>query len=555
WYDANGSDVTAYIIDTGIRYTHDDFKDANNNSRASPGFDAFGGTGSDGNGHGTHVAGTVGGTFWGVAKNVNLVSVRVLDNNGGGTISTVVAGVDYVAGQTTRPAVANMSLGGGASTTLDNAVANAVSKGVTFVVSAGNSNRDACRYSPAREPSAITVGATTSSDSRASYSNYGSCVDIFAPGSDITSAHNSSDNATAVFSGTSMSAPHVAGVAALFLESNSTASPGQVMNAILGSGTQGVLVGNLGRGSPNLLLYSLFSGTPPTGGLSAPSGLSASVVSQTQIDVSWNSVSNASEYEIRIRDINNNTSTVQTTLTSHSWTGLSASSTYSFSVRAGDGSNWSSWSGEISATTMDNPPATPTGFGATTVSASQINTGWNSVSNASEYEVRIRDGNSNTSTVSTTSTSHSWTGLSASTTYYFRVRAGNSGGWSAWSSEVSATTDDAPQSVTAYITAATGSSASVNPANWAATLTVEVRDAQSGGNPVPGATVTITWSGDASGSATAVTNSSGIASVTTDNLHVRKVSSVSMTVSDVTGTNITYGGPASAGLLPVIVNQ
>jgi subtilisin family serine protease len=220
---------------------------------------------SDCNGHGTHVAGTVGGTTWGVAKGVSLIPVRVLDCTGSGTWSGVIAGVDWVATSTQRPAVANMSLGGDASTAVDAAVAGAVAKGVTMVVAAGNSNADACNYSPSREPSAITVGATTSADARASYSNYGSCVDIFAPGSGITSAWYAAYDATNVLSGTSMASPHVAGSAALILAANPTASPAAVAAQLLSGATPNRIT-SVGTGSPNLLVNSLGTG----GGSVAP---------------------------------------------------------------------------------------------------------------------------------------------------------------------------------------------------------------------------------------------------------------------------------------------
>ena len=249
-YNATGAGVTAYVIDTGILFSHTQF-----GGRASLGYDALGGNGTDCNGHGTHVSGTIGGSTYGVAKSVTLKAVRVLDCNGSGTTSGVIAGVDWVRTHASKPAVANMSLGGGASTSLDTAVSNAINSGVTFAVAAGNDNRDACRYSPARVTSALTVGATTSTDARASYSNYGSCVDLFAPGSSITSSWYTSTTATNTISGTSMATPHVAGVAALYLQGNSTASPATVASALLGNATPGV-VGNAGRNSPNRLLFS-----------------------------------------------------------------------------------------------------------------------------------------------------------------------------------------------------------------------------------------------------------------------------------------------------------
>jgi subtilisin family serine protease len=260
-YTPTGTGVKAYIIDTGIRATHTQFA-----GRVISGFTAINdGLGSnDGNGHGTHVAGTVGGSTYGVAKNVTLVAVRVLDSSGNGTDSGVIAGIDFVtanhlAGQ---PAVANMSLGGGASSALDTAVNNSINDGVTYAVAAGNETQNACNVSPARVANAITVGSTTTSDARSSFSNFGTCLDLFAPGSSITSAWRTSDTATNTISGTSMATPHVTGVAALFLETNPTASPATVAAAIINNSTPNKVT-NAGTGSPNRLLFSLLTGAPP----------------------------------------------------------------------------------------------------------------------------------------------------------------------------------------------------------------------------------------------------------------------------------------------------
>jgi subtilisin family serine protease len=260
-YNATGTGVTAYIIDTGIRATHTQF-----GGRVISGFTAIndGNGTNDCNGHGTHVSGTVGGSTYGVAKNVTLVAVRVLDCSGSGTNSGVISGVDFVtsnhvAGQ---PAVANMSLGGGASSALDTAVSNSIADGVTYAIAAGNSNVDACTQSPARVPTALTVGSTTQTDARSSFSNFGTCVDIFAPGSSITSSWNTSDTATNTISGTSMATPHVTGVAALFLETNPGASPATVSSAIVNGATLNHIT-SVGTGSPNRLLYSLLTGAPP----------------------------------------------------------------------------------------------------------------------------------------------------------------------------------------------------------------------------------------------------------------------------------------------------
>lgn len=263
-YNASGAGVNAYIVDTGILLSHNDFS-----GRANAGFTAIndGNGTNDCNGHGTHVAGTVGGSTWGVAKDVELWAVRVLGCNGSGTNSGVIAGVDWVAANAQLPAVANMSLGGGSSTALDDAVRSAISSGVTFVVAAGNDNANACNGSPNRVAEAITTGSSTSSDSRSSFSNWGSCVDIFAPGSSITSTWINGNNSTNTISGTSMAAPHVAGAAALYLAANSTAAPTEVFNALVSNATTGRLSSL--NGSPNRLLYTGFIGSGG-GGNTAP---------------------------------------------------------------------------------------------------------------------------------------------------------------------------------------------------------------------------------------------------------------------------------------------
>ncbi|MFI5553057.1 S8 family peptidase [Streptomyces sp. NPDC051738] len=248
--DSAGSGVTAYVIDTGVRITHQQIS-----GRATYGYDAVDGdtTASDGNGHGTHVATTIAGSTYGVAKKAKIVAVRVLDNAGSGTTAGVIAGIDWVTNNHSGPSVANMSLGGGASTSLDTAVANSIASGVTYAVAAGNSNANASSYSPARVSTAITVGATTSSDARASYSNYGSVLDIFAPGSSITAGWYTSDTATNTISGTSMATPHVAGAAAVYLASHTSATPAAVASALTSGATTSVVT-SPGSGSPNRLL-------------------------------------------------------------------------------------------------------------------------------------------------------------------------------------------------------------------------------------------------------------------------------------------------------------
>jgi subtilisin family serine protease len=250
WPESAGAGVTAYVIDTGIRITHKDF-----GGRAGYGWDFVGNDKSagDGNGHGTHVAATIAGTTYGVAKKAKVVSVRVLDNAGSGTTAQVIAGIDWVTRHAHKPAVANLSLGGYANAQLDAAVRNSIASGVTYSVAAGNDGLPAGLYSPARVKEALTVGASDQADARASFSNFGAVLDLFAPGVAITSASYASDTGKATFSGTSMASPHVAGAAALYLADHPKATPAQVGKALVGRAVSGKIRG-AGFGSPNRLL-------------------------------------------------------------------------------------------------------------------------------------------------------------------------------------------------------------------------------------------------------------------------------------------------------------
>ncbi|GGZ12889.1 alkaline serine protease [Streptomyces inusitatus] len=246
-YTRNGSGVTAYIIDSGIFTGHPDF-----GGRARNVFDAFGGSGADCNGHGTHVAGTVGGTTYGVAKGVQLRGVRVLDCQGSGSFSAIIAGFDWVRQNAVKPAVANASLGGGYSAALNNAATNLANSGVHTTVAAGNSNQDACNFSPASAPGALSIAASDSADNKASFSNYGQCADLYAPGVNVLSTR--SGGGTTTMSGTSMAAPHVAGVAALYKGTYGDASSTTVNNWIINNSTANAIRGNVGA-TPNRLLF------------------------------------------------------------------------------------------------------------------------------------------------------------------------------------------------------------------------------------------------------------------------------------------------------------
>ena len=279
-YSTDGAGVNAYIIDTGILMTHLEFE-----GRATSGFDFVNNDvdATDCNGHGTHVAGTIGSKSYGVAKKVNLIGVRVLDCGGSGSYAGVIAGVDWVTANHKKPAVANMSLGGPISQALEDAIANSIKAGVTYALAAGNENQSACLSSPARMKEAIKVGSTTNADVRSSFSNYGECMDIFAPGSDILSTWDTSNTATNTISGTSMATPHVAGVLALYVGKNPSSSPEQVKTALLAGSITGK-VSSTGTASPNRLLNIAFLGAvnpppPPIDELNLANGVATAAIS------------------------------------------------------------------------------------------------------------------------------------------------------------------------------------------------------------------------------------------------------------------------------------
>lgn len=356
-YDQTGAGLDAYILDTGIRFTHAEF-----GGRAVTGFDAItiGGTAADGNGHGTHVAGTVGGATYGVAKAIRLIAVRVLNNSGSGTFAQVISGVDWVTGDhTTTPAVANMSLTGSVSTALDDAVRASIADGVTYCVAAGNNASNASNFSPAGVPEAITVGATSISDGWASFSNFGSVVDILAPGVSITSAWFTSDIATNTISGTSMATPHTAGVAALYLSANPGASPAAVSSALTSNATPGVISG-VPAGTANRLLYSLFGPPPPV--IPAPPVLSSPADGARNVSrsptLSWNASSGATSYRAQVATDASFATLVYDqagiTGTSTSLSGLGSRVEYFWRVNATGSGGTSDWSATWSFRTRRN---------------------------------------------------------------------------------------------------------------------------------------------------------------------------------------------------------
>lgn len=349
-YDQTGAGISVYVIDTGVRASHTDFS-----GRVVAGYTAIAdGLGTaDCHGHGTHVAGTVAGAIYGAAKQATIVPVRVLDCNGSGTMSGVIAGVDWVTAHHLpgAPAVANMSLGGGANSSLDAAVRSSIADGVTYTVAAGNDNVDACTKSPARVSEALTVAASTSSDARASYSNWGVCVDLFAPGSSVKSAYHSSDTATATMSGTSMAAPHVAGVAALYLTADPAAPPGTVGSVITAGSTLDVITG--AAGSPNRLAYSRLAvaGAPTVTAPDAPAAPSATGAKRA-IAVAWTAPADGGSpitgYTIRVHRASDGaivkTASVAGTTLKTTVGGLTAKTTYYATARATNAVGASAWS-------------------------------------------------------------------------------------------------------------------------------------------------------------------------------------------------------------------
>lgn len=445
-YNSNGATVDAYIFDTGIRTDHVEFT-----GRRVSGYDAFGGTANDLNGHGTHVAGTVGGTTYGIAKGTRLIAVKVLGDNGSGTLSGVVAGVDWAVGHHVagKPAVGNMSLGSGASQSVDDAVRRAVADGIVMVVAAGNSNVDAVNSSPARTLEAITVGSTTNTDARSSFSNFGAVLDIFAPGSAITSAWHTSSTAINTISGTSMASPHVAGVAALYLEANPGSTPAQVEQGLKASATPNVVT-NAGTGSPNLLLFSgsfvVVPPTPPATPLLVSPANAATNISASNATLTWSAAAGAVSYTVELLSSATATTPLQSrtgiTGTSVSFSGLDGTTTYFWRVTAVNTVGTAvSQTRSFTTAALAVPVLTSPANNATNISRTPT-LRWNTTGTLA-YDIQVSTNSTFTSPLqlssATTSVVVSQTLLSR-TRYFWRVRSKNNASTSAWSASRSFTT-------------------------------------------------------------------------------------------------------------------
>ena len=439
-WNADGAGVTAYVIDSGINTSLADF-----GGRASVGFDGVTPStgGQDCAGHGTHVAGTIGGATYGVAKKVSLVSVRVLDCTGKGSFDQVIAGVNWVTANAVKPAVANMSLGGAPSTALDTAVANSIASGITYSIAAGNQGTDACTSSPARVPTALTVGATDITDARASFSDYGSCVDLFAPGVNIVSDWFASPF-TQTVSGTSMASPHVAGVAARYLASCPSATVGDVTNAVLANATSGT-VGAAGVGSPNLLLYSGFTSGDAGASVLAPCAPSAAAVGGNHVvHLSW--TLNAAGAPATSLNIYRGTApgaegstpfaaNLTPGTTSFDDTSAQNGTTYYYQVAAVNGSG-EARSAEVAALAA-SPPSAPT-LNVPTAGNGTVHLSWtapasNGGSPITQYKVFRGtspggEGTSSIATVGSATTSYDDATVTNGITYYYQVAAVNSAG-------------------------------------------------------------------------------------------------------------------------------
>lgn len=457
-YETTGATVDAYIFDTGIRTDHNEFI-----GRIQPGFNAITSTAApnDDNGHGTHVAGILGGTRYGVAKGINIVPVKVLDKFGTGTFTQIIAGIDWaIANHTTRPAVGNVSISGPVSVGLDEAIRRAITDGIVMCVAAGNNSVDASTTSPGRVVEAIVVGAVTNTDQWSSFSNFGTVIDILAPGTNITSAWHTGVNDINVVSGTSMATPHAAGAAALYLEKFPGTTPASVQNGLKSSSVANKIL-MVPAGTSNALLNINFLPPPPpipvTPTVVSPANASSS--QPVNLTLTWNASPNAITYNLQV----STTSNFSTLLlndsglsgTSKALSGLSQGTTYFWRISATNVSGTSQWSAVNSFSTITPPvtsvPAAPVLSSPSNMARSQVTAPtlmWSTVSGAISYGLQVSiNANFSTTVINLTglsSLNRTITGLAEGTTYYWRVNASNSAGTGAWSTVFSFTTTAPP---------------------------------------------------------------------------------------------------------------
>lgn len=436
-YDTTAAGVHVYVIDTGLRATHVEFT-----GRVGNGYTAItdGRGSSDCHGHGTHVSGTATGTTYGVAKAAIIHPVRVLNCYGRGTTSQVIAGLNWVARNWKRPAVANMSLGGSASSTLDSAVNNLINRGVSVVVAAGNDDYNACYQSPARVPKAITVGSTTKSDYRSYFSNYGSCLDLFAPGSEIKSSYNSSNTSTTTMSGTSMASPHVAGAVALYLKTNAWATPSTVANYIVSNASSGKVI-DPGSGSPNKLLYTRKQDYAPT-----PLSPGGSINDSTPTFM-WTKITPATAYYMQlIKDgttfVYSKTISVaacETTTCSATFAEVLPAGNYQWRIRSYVGNVWQSYS-PYKTFIFDN--TVPNTISPSGVTADLTPTySWSKVPGATHYyiqlikesEIFVYSKTIPANVCTATACSATYSNVLPLGSYEWRVRAMINGAWKSYS--------------------------------------------------------------------------------------------------------------------------